>query len=101
MRSNYCGKISSDQLGKDVQLCGWIMRRRDHGGVIFLDVRDRYGIAQVVCDPDFPKMFQVAEKLRNEFCIQFQILSSCWTGILNHFFNCSFDSNFDHFLSLS
>lgn len=70
MRSNYCGKISSDQLGKDVQLCGWIMRRRDHGGVIFLDVRDRYGIAQVVCDPDFPKMFQVAEKLRNEFCIQ-------------------------------
>ena len=69
MRSNYCGKISSDQLGKDVQLCGWIMRRRDHGGVIFLDVRDRYGIAQVVCDPDFPKMFQVAEKLRNEFCI--------------------------------
>ena len=70
MRSNYCGKISSDQLGKDVQLCGWIMRRRDHGGVIFLDVRDRYGIAQVVCDPDFPKMFEVAENLRNEFCIR-------------------------------
>tara|TARA_S200000501_G_scaffold133459_1_gene126280 strand:+ start:111 stop:1898 length:1788 start_codon:yes stop_codon:yes gene_type:complete len=70
MRSNFCGKISVDQLGQDVQLCGWVMRRRDHGGVIFLDIRDRYGIAQVVCDPDFPIMFEVAEKLRNEFCVQ-------------------------------
>ncbi len=70
MRSNFCGKISVDQLGQDVQLCGWVMRRRDHGGVIFLDLRDRYGIAQVVCDPDFPLMFEVAEKLRSEFCVQ-------------------------------
>ncbi len=70
MRTNYCGKISSNQLGQIVQLCGWVMRRRDHGGVIFLDVRDRYGIAQVVCDPDYPEMFGVAEKLRNQFCIQ-------------------------------
>lgn len=70
MRSNFCGKISVDQLDQDVQLCGWVMRRRDHGGVIFLDIRDRYGVAQVVCDPDFPLMFSVAEKLRNEFCVQ-------------------------------
>ncbi len=70
MRSNYCGKISSKDLGQNVNLCGWVMRRRDHGGVIFLDIRDRYGIAQIVCDPDFSKMFKVAERLRNEFCVQ-------------------------------
>ncbi len=70
MRSNYCGKISLEQLDQSVQLCGWVMRRRDHGGVIFLDVRDRFGVAQIVCDPDYSEMFKVAEKLRNEFCIK-------------------------------
>jgi aspartyl-tRNA synthetase len=70
MRSLYTGAVCADQLGQVVSLCGWVHRRRDHGGVIFIDLRDREGMAQVVCDPDRPEMFAIAETLRNEFCIQ-------------------------------
>ena len=57
-------------MSQTVSLCGWVHRRRDHGGVIFIDLRDREGLAQVVCDPDRPEMFAIGETLRNEFCIQ-------------------------------
>jgi len=70
MRSEYCGLVTEALLGQTVTLCGWVNRRRDHGGVIFVDLRDREGYVQVVCDPDRPEMFQTAEGLRNEFCIQ-------------------------------
>jgi aspartyl-tRNA synthetase len=70
MRSHYCGLVTEAQLGETVTLCGWVNRRRDHGGVIFVDLRDREGYVQVVCDPDRPEMFALAESLRNEFCIQ-------------------------------
>ncbi len=70
MRSHYCGLVTEAQLGETVSLCGWVNRRRDHGGVIFVDLRDREGYVQVVCDPDRPEMFSAAEGLRNEFCIQ-------------------------------
>ena len=66
----YCGQVTEAQLGETVTLCGWVNRRRDHGGVIFIDLRDREGYVQVVCDPDRPEMFQVAEDIRNEFCVQ-------------------------------
>jgi aspartyl-tRNA synthetase len=70
MRSHYCGLVTESLLGQTVSLCGWVNRRRDHGGVIFVDLRDREGSVQVVCDPDRPEMFEAAESLRNEFCIQ-------------------------------
>ncbi len=70
MRSHYCGLVTEALLGQHVSLCGWVNRRRDHGGVIFVDVRDREGYVQVVCDPDRAEMFKEAEDLRNEFCIQ-------------------------------
>lgn len=70
MRSHYCGLVTEALMGQAVTLCGWVNRRRDHGGVIFVDVRDREGYVQVVCDPDRADMFKVAEDLRNEFCIQ-------------------------------
>jgi aspartyl-tRNA synthetase len=70
MRTHYCGLVTESLIGQNVSLCGWVNRRRDHGGVIFVDLRDREGYVQVVCDPDRPEMFQVAEGLRNEFCIQ-------------------------------
>ena len=70
MRSHYCGLVTEAQLGETVSLCGWVNRRRDHGGVIFVDLRDREGYVQVVCDPDRADMFSAAEGLRNEFCIQ-------------------------------
>ena len=70
MRSHYCGLVTEALLGQTVSLCGWVNRRRDHGGVIFVDVRDREGYVQVVCDPDRAAMFAAAEGLRNEFCIQ-------------------------------
>ena len=70
MRSHYCGLVTEAQLGQNVTLCGWVNRRRDHGGVIFVDVRDREGYVQVVCDPDRADMFHVAEDVRNEYCIQ-------------------------------
>lgn len=70
MRSHYCGLVTEALLGETVTLCGWVNRRRDHGGVIFVDLRDREGYVQVVCDPDRPEMFKTAEDLRNEFCVQ-------------------------------
>ncbi|MDA7416691.1 aspartate--tRNA ligase [Xenophilus arseniciresistens] len=71
MRSHYCGLVTEAQLGQTVSLCGWVNRRRDHGKLIFVDLRDREGIVQVVCDPDLLNdQFKRAEDLRNEFCIQ-------------------------------
>lgn len=70
MRSHYCGLVTEALIGQTVSLCGWVNRRRDHGGVIFIDLRDREGYVQVVCDPDRAHMFRTAEDLRNEFCIQ-------------------------------
>ena len=70
MRTHYCGLTSEAQLGQTVSLCGWVHRRRDHGGVIFIDLRDREGLVQVVCDPDRADMFKAAEAVRNEFCLR-------------------------------
>jgi aspartyl-tRNA synthetase len=70
MRSHYCGLVTEALMGQSVSLCGWVNRRRDHGGVIFVDLRDREGYVQVVCDPDRAEMFKTAEGLRNEFCVQ-------------------------------
>jgi len=70
MRSNYCGLVTESLMGQTVSLCGWVNRRRDHGGVIFIDLRDREGYVQVVCDPDRADMFKTAEGVRNEFCVQ-------------------------------
>ena len=70
MRSEYCGLVSRKHLGQTVTLCGWVHRRRDHGGVIFIDLRDREGLLQVVCDPDTPETFRTADALRNEFVIR-------------------------------
>ncbi len=70
MRSHYCGELDAGHIGQPVQLCGWVHRRRDHGGVIFLDVRDRTGIVQVVYDPDTVQSFATAERVRNEFVLR-------------------------------
>lgn len=70
MRTNYCGLTTEELLGQSVSLCGWVHRRRDHGGVIFIDLRDREGLVQVVCDPDRADMFKAAESVRNEFCLR-------------------------------
>ena len=69
-RTDYCGRIDRRHLGQTVTLAGWVHRRRDHGGVIFIDLRDREGLVQVVCDPDRAATFATAEKLRNEFCVR-------------------------------
>ena len=71
MRSNYCGRLSAEQIGQTVSLCGWIDRRRDHGGVIFLDLRDRTGIIQIVSDPQrTPTSYDQAGELRNEYVVR-------------------------------
>jgi aspartyl-tRNA synthetase len=70
MRTHYCGQLNAGHVDQIVTLCGWNHRRRDHGGVIFIDLRDREGIAQVVCDPDRPEMFKLAEAVRNEFVLK-------------------------------
>ncbi len=70
MRTHYCGQLNVTNLGQTVTLCGWAHRRRDHGGVIFIDLRDREGLAQVVCDPDRADMFAIAESVRNEFVLK-------------------------------
>ena len=70
MRSLYCGEVNESHIGQEVTLCGWVNRRRDLGAVIFLDVRDREGIVQVVYDPDLPEVLAKANTLRNEFCVQ-------------------------------
>jgi aspartyl-tRNA synthetase len=70
MRTDYCGLISAKHLDQTVTLSGWVHRRRDHGGVIFIDLRDREGLVQVVCDPDNAETFATAEKIRNEYVVK-------------------------------
>ncbi|MFM7120770.1 MAG: aspartate--tRNA ligase, partial [Gammaproteobacteria bacterium] len=70
MRTHYCGEITPADIGHEVEVCGWVHRRRDHGGVIFLDVRDRTGIVQVVYDPDTEESFAAADRVRSEFVLR-------------------------------
>ncbi|MDH5409196.1 MAG: aspartate--tRNA ligase [Gammaproteobacteria bacterium] len=70
MRSHYCGEINESHIDQTITVCGWVHRRRDHGGVIFIDLRDRTGMLQVVYDPDKPEMFALAEQVRNEFVLK-------------------------------
>jgi aspartyl-tRNA synthetase len=70
MRSHYCGQVNESLIGQEVSVAGWVHRRRDHGGVIFVDLRDREGLLQIVFDPDRAAVFQNAERLRSEFCIR-------------------------------
>ena len=70
MRSHYCGEINESLLGKEIEVCGWVHRRRDHGGVIFIDLRDREGLLQVVFDPDRAEIFELAERIRSEFVLR-------------------------------
>ncbi len=70
MRTHYCGLVDATHLDQIVTLCGWAHRRRDHGGVIFVDLRDREGLVQVVCDPDRPEAFAIADSVRNEFVLR-------------------------------
>jgi len=84
MRSHYCGLVTEALLGQTVTLSGWVNRRRDHGGVIFIDLRDREGYVQVVCDPDRADMFATAEDVRNEFCVQVKgLVRERPTGTIN------------------
>ncbi len=70
MRSHYCGELRETHLDQTVRICGWVHRRRDHGGVIFIDLRDREGIVQVVFDPDTPESFEVADRVRSEYVLK-------------------------------
>jgi len=70
MRTNYCGLTTEALLDQTVSVCGWVHRRRDHGGIIFIDLRDREGMVQVVCDPDRADVFKMAESVRNEYCLR-------------------------------
>ncbi len=70
MRSHYCGQVDESLVDQEIELCGWVNRRRDHGGVIFVDLRDREGLVQVVFDPDKPEMFALAERIRNEYVLK-------------------------------
>jgi aspartyl-tRNA synthetase len=70
MRSHYCGQVNESLIGQEIGVAGWVHRRRDHGGVIFVDLRDREGLLQIVFDPDRKDMFANAERLRGEFCVQ-------------------------------
>ncbi|MEM1102414.1 MAG: OB-fold nucleic acid binding domain-containing protein, partial [Pseudomonadota bacterium] len=68
-RSHTCADLRGSDVGTEIRLSGWVNRRRDHGGVIFIDLRDHYGVTQVLCDPDSP-VFAEVEKLRAEWCIR-------------------------------
>ena len=70
MRTNYCGLTTEALIGQTVSLCGWAHRRRDFGGVIFIDLRDREGLVQIVCDADNADVLKIAESVRNEFCLR-------------------------------
>ena len=76
-RTCYTGQVCLDQLDQTVTLFGWVHRRRDHGGVIFIDLRDREGLAQVVCNPENETAFKIAEGIRSEFCLRV-------TGVVRH-----------------
>jgi len=69
MRSHYCGQVNESLIGEEISVCGWVHRRRDHGGVIFVDLRDREGLLQVVFDPDHPDIFAEAERIRSEYVL--------------------------------
>ena len=69
MRTHYCGQVNEQLLGQEVTVAGWVHRRRDHGGVIFVDLRDREGLLQIVFDPDAAAVFADAERLRNEYVV--------------------------------
>ena len=70
MRSHYCGQVDDKLIGQEVTVAGWVNRRRDHGGVIFIDLRDREGLLQIVFDPDAADMFKEAERLRSEYVVK-------------------------------
>ena len=70
MRTHYCGAVRATDIGNIVTLCGWAHRRRDHGGVIFIDMRDRDGLVQVVIDPDPPETFKIADDVRSEYVVK-------------------------------
>jgi len=70
MRSHYCGQVNESLIGEKVELCGWVQRRRDHGGVIFIDLRDREGLVQAVFNPDNKTAFPIAESVRNEYVLK-------------------------------
>jgi len=70
MRTHYCGEINEALVGQEIEVCGWVHRRRDHGGVIFIDLRDREGLLQVVFDPDRPEIFAEAERIRSEYVLK-------------------------------
>jgi aspartyl-tRNA synthetase len=67
MRSHYCGDINSSHIGCNIEISGWVHKRRDHGGVIFLDIRDLHGIVQVVFNPDLQEIFDIADSCRSEY----------------------------------
>ena len=70
MRSHFCGQVDESLVGLEVTVCGWVHRRRDHGGVIFIDLRDREGLVQIVIDPDTPTSFALAEQVRSEYVLR-------------------------------
>ena len=70
MRSHHCGQVTEAQLDDTITVCGWVNTRRDHGGVIFIDLRDREGILQIVIDPDTPESFALAERVRSEYVLK-------------------------------
>ena len=72
MRSHYCGDINRSDIGSDIEISGWVHKRRDHGGVIFLDIRDLHGIVQVVFNPDLKEVFDKADSCRSEFVVNIQ-----------------------------
>ena len=72
MRSHYCGDINSSDLDSNIEISGWVHKRRDHGGVIFLDIRDLHGIVQVVFNPDLKEIFDAADSCRSEYVVNIQ-----------------------------
>ncbi|MGY0399718.1 MAG: aspartate--tRNA ligase [Ostreibacterium sp.] len=84
LRTHYCAKVSKAQLGVSISACGWVNKRRDHGGVIFIDLRDTTGILQVVIDPNSAAAFELADKVRNEYCIRITgVVSNRLAGTIN------------------
>jgi aspartyl-tRNA synthetase len=85
MRTHYCGLVTEEMLGQTVSLCGWVHRRRDHGGVIFVDLRDREGLVQIVAHPDNADVFKAAESVRNEYCLRITgVVSNRLEGTINN-----------------